>query len=413
MLTLWRHAQLATMTDNVPWGRLANGALLASDDRIAWVGAEADLPRNVQVDAEYDLEGALVTPGFIDCHTHLVYGGARDDEFEARLHGASYAEIAQRGGGILSTVRATREASEEALFAAARRRALALLAEGVTTIEIKSGYGLTLADEARCLRVARRLGCELPLTVVTTYLGAHALPPEFTGRPDDYIAEVCAWLPALHAEGLVDAVDAFCETIAFSSNQVRRVFDAARALGLPVKLHAEQLSDQGGAVLAAQYRALSCDHLEYLGEDGVQAMAAAGTVAVLLPGAFYCLRETRLPPIATLRAAGVPLAVATDHNPGSSPLLSVRLALNLACTLFRLTPEEALRGATVNAARALGLTDRGVLAVGKRADFVVWPLDHPRELVYWMGGCFPNRVVIGGKEVNRDERIADGNNLQP
>lgn len=412
MLTIWRHAQLATLAGDAPWGWIENGALLTAGERITWVGRDADLPRELDADAEYDLAGALVTPGFVDCHTHLVYGGARADEFEARLHGATYAEIAGRGGGVLSTVRATRETADETLFASARRRALALLAEGVATIEIKSGYGLTFADEARCLRIARRLGRELPPTVVTTYLGAHALPPEFAGRPDDYIAEVCAWLPALHAEGLVDAVDAFCETIAFSAAQVGRVFDAAQALGLPVKLHAEQLSDQKGAALAAQYGALSCDHLEYLGDDGVRAMAAAGTVAVLLPGAFYFLRETQPPPIAALRAAGVPLAVATDHNPGSSPLLSPLSALNLACTLFRLTPEEAVRGATIQAARALGLADRGVLAVGKRADFVVWPLDHPRELVYWMGGCRPSRVVIGGREVNRDGRFADGTHLQ-
>lgn len=411
MRKLWRHAQLTTLAGDASWGRLADGALLTSGERIAWIGRDADLPRHLDVDAEHDLEGALVTPGFVDCHTHLVYGGARDDEFEARLHGASYAEIARQGGGILATVRATRQASDESLFASARRRALALLTEGVTTLEIKSGYGLTLADEARCLRVARRLGRELPLTVVSTYLGAHALPPEFAGCPDDYIAAVCAWLPALHAEGLVDAVDAFCETIGFSRDQTRRVFDAARTLGLPVKLHAEQLSHQNGAALAAQYGALSCDHLEYLDAAGIQAMAAAGTVAVLLPGAFYFLRETQPPPIAALRAAGVPLAVATDHNPGSSPLLSLLLALNLACTLFRLTPEEAVRGATVHAARALGLADRGILAVGRRADFAVWTLDHPRELTYWIGGCRPSRVIAGGQEVNRHALIATGSSL--
>ncbi|OYT73055.1 MAG: imidazolonepropionase [Chloracidobacterium sp. CP2_5A] len=413
MPILWRHAQLATLTDDAPWGWLADGALLTIGERLVWLGRDADLPGDAEVDAEYDLEGALVTPGLVDCHTHLVYGGARADEFEARLQGVSYAEIARRGGGVLSTVRATREAADETLFAAARRRALALLAEGVTTIEIKSGYGLNFADEARCLRIIRRLGRELPLTVVATFLGAHALPPEFAGRPDDYVAEVCAWLPALAAEGLADAVDAFCETIAFSNDQARRVFDAARALGLPVKLHAEQLSDQGGAALAAGYGALSCDHLEYLNDAGARAMAAAGTIAVLLPGAFYVLRESRPPPIAALRAASVPLAVATDHNPGSSPLLSLLLAMNLACTLFRLTPEEALRGATINAARALGLADRGVLAVGKRADFVVWPLNHPRELAYWMGGCHPSRVIVGGREVCADGRVANEADLQP
>lgn len=395
---LWRNARLATLSGPQPWGWIARGALVTEGEHIVWAGDEAALPAARHAAAEHDLDGALVTPGLVDCHTHLVYGGQRAAEFEQRLQGASYEQIARAGGGIRSTVAATRAASDEALFASARRRALALMGEGVTTLEVKSGYGLTQHDEARCLGVARRLGHELALTVRTTLLGAHALPPEFDGRADAYIDAVCAWLPALHAQGLVDAVDAFCEGIAFTPAQTRRVFDAARALGLPVKLHAEQLSDQGGAALAAGYGALSCDHLEWLSADGVHAMARAGTVAVLLPGAFYFLRETKLPPVAALRDAGVPIAIASDHNPGSSPGLSLLLMLSMACTLFRLTPEEALRGVTVNGARALGLADRGRLAAGQRADFVAWNLEHPNELAYWFGHNPCRRVVVGGKE---------------
>ena len=398
--TLWHNARLATLADDSDWGLIAHGALLVQGDRLAWVGALRDLPaaERARVDAEHDLGGALVTPGLVDCHTHLVYGGQRAREFELRLQGASYEQIARAGGGIRSTVAATRAAGNEALYAAAQERALALMREGVTTLEIKSGYGLSLEHEARCLRVARRLGRELPLTVRTTCLAAHALPPEFDGQPDAYIDAVCAWLPVLHGEGLIDAVDAFCETIAFSPAQTRRVFDAAQALGLPVKLHAEQLSDSGGAALAASYGALSCDHLEWLSAGGIGAMAAAGTVAVLLPGAFYFLRETRLPPVRSLRDAGVPIAIASDHNPGSSPGLSLLLMLNMGCTFFRLTPEEALRGATVNAARALGLTDRGMLQAGQRADFAAWDLEHPNELAYWFGRNPCRRVVAGGLE---------------
>ena len=399
MTTLWRNAHLTTLAEPTGWGRIERGALVIDGETLRWVGPEAALPAGLEVAAERDLGGALVTPGLIDCHTHLVYGGQRAIEFEMRLEGASYEDIALAGGGIRSTVAATRAASDEALWAGARQRARALMAEGVTTLEVKSGYGLSLEHEARCLRVARRLGRELPLTVRATCLAAHALPPEFDGRADAYIDAVCAWLPALHAEGLIDAVDAFCERIGFSSAQTRLVFEAARALGLPVKLHAEQLSDQGGAQLAAEFGALSCDHLEYLSEAGVQAMAGAGTVAVLLPGAYYFLRETQRPPIAALRAAGVPIAIATDHNPGSSPTLSPLLMLNMACTLFRLTPGEALRGMTVNGARALGLTDRGTLAAGQRADFVAWPLDHPSELAYGFGQRLDARVVTGGVEV--------------
>jgi imidazolonepropionase len=395
---LWRNARLATLAGGSAWGWIEHGALLVDGETLAWVGAEADLRRGLAVDAEYDLAGAVVTPGLVDCHTHLVYAGQRAREFELRLEGASYEDIARAGGGIRSTVAATRAADDGALFHAARERALALMAEGVTSLEIKSGYGLSALHEARCLRVARRLGAELPLTVRTTCLSAHALPPEFEGRADEYIAAVCAWLPSLHAEGLIDAVDAFCERIAFTPAQTRRIFEAARALGLPIKLHAEQLSDSGGAELAAEFGALSCEHLEFLSEAGVQAMAKSGSVAVLLPGAYYFLRETQLPPIAALRAAGVPIAIATDHNPGSSPTLSPLLMLNMACTLFRLTPEEALRGMTVNAARALDLRDRGTLAAGRRADFVAWNVEHPNELSYWFGYNPCARVIAGGEE---------------
>jgi imidazolonepropionase len=399
-VTVWRHAGLATLAGAEPWGWVADGALVVEGEHIAWAGPDADLPAELRsrADAEHDVAGALVTPGLVDCHTHLVYGGQRAREFELRLHGASYEEISRAGGGIRSTVAATRAATDEQLFASARRRALTLMAEGVTTLEMKSGYGLSLEHEARCLRVARRLGIELPLSVRTTCLAAHALPPEFEGRADAYIDAVVGWLPALHAEGLVDAVDAFCERIAFSPAQTGRVFEAATRLGLPVKLHAEQLSDQGGAALAAGFDALSCDHLEHLSAAGIAAMARSGTVAVLLPGAFYFLRETKLPPVQALRDAGVPIAVASDHNPGSSPGLSLLLMINMACTLFRLTPEEAVRGATRVAAQALGLPDRGTLAAGQRADFVLWDLQQPNELAYWFGHNPCRRVVVGGQE---------------
>jgi imidazolonepropionase len=397
-LSLWRNARLATLAGAEAWGWIERGAMLVDGDKLHWVGAEAELPSGVDVAAEQDLGGALVTPGLVDCHTHLVYGGQRAREFELRLQGASYEEIARAGGGIRSSVAATRAASDDQLLGSARQRAQALMAEGVCTLEIKSGYGLSAEHEARCLRLARRLGRELPLTVKTTCLSAHALPPEFDGRADDYITAVCDWLPALHAEGLVDAVDAFCETIGFTPAQTRRVFEAAQRLGLPVKLHAEQLSDGGGAALAAQFGALSCDHLEHLSRPGVRAMAAAGTVAVLLPGAFYFLRETKLPPVQALRDAGVPIALASDHNPGSSPGLSLLLMLNMGCTLFRLTPEEALRGVTHNGARALGLHDRGTLQAGRRADFVVWDLQHANELSYWFGRNPCRRRIVAGKE---------------
>ena len=396
--TLWRHARVATMHGSTPWGWLDDAALLVDGERLAWVGRDGEVPAGTTVDAEVDLAGALVTPGLIDAHTHLVYAGDRAGEFEQRLHGASYEQIARAGGGIQRTVAATRAASDDRLFALAAPRARALMAEGVTTIEVKSGYGLAADQEARCLAVARRLGRELALTVRTTSLGAHALPPEFAGRADDYIDAVCSWLPAQAAAGLVDAVDAFCDTIGFTPAQTLRVFDAARALRLPVKLHAEQLSNQEGAALAAGYGALSCDHLEHLSAAGVAAMHQAGTVAMLLPGAYYFLRDTTLPPVAALREAGVPMAVATDHNPGSSPTLSLLLMLNMACTLFRLTPEEAWRGVTVHAARALGLADRGALAAGLRADFAVFDAEHPRELAYRFGHNPCRRVVVGGQE---------------
>jgi imidazolonepropionase len=396
--TLWRQARMATFAGTEAWGWLERGALVTEGASIAWVGPEADLPRDLVVDAEHDLQGALLTPGLVDCHTHLVYGGDRAAEFEQRLQGATYEEIARAGGGIRSTVAATRAASDEQLFQSAAARARTLMREGLTTLEIKSGYGLSAVHEARCLAVARRLGRELPVTVRTTSLAAHALPPEFAGRADAYIADACGWLPAQHAAGLVDAVDAFCDTIGFTPAQTERIFLAAQALGLPVKLHAEQLSNQEGAALAARFGALSCDHLEHLSASGIAAMKAAGTVAVLLPGAYYFLRDTKLPPVQALRDAGVPMAIATDHNPGSSPAYSLLLMLNMACTLFRLTPEEAWRGVTVHAARALGLHDRGLLAAGRRADFVVWGADHPRELAYRFGHNPCRRRVFGGTE---------------
>lgn len=400
---LFHNARIATFRGNEPWGWIEQGAIVTRDQTVLWVGDTNDLPAEFTgaISEEHNLNGACVTPGLIDCHTHLVYAGNRAPEFELRLQGATYEEIARAGGGIRSTVAATRAASEDELLALALPRARALMSEGVTTLEVKSGYGLSEADEARCLRVARRLADALPLSVGTTFLGAHAVPPEFEGRADDYVSAVCDWMPRLHAAGLIDAVDAFCERIGFTTAQTRRVFEAARALGLAVKLHAEQLSDQQGAALAAEFNALSCDHLEHLSDAGIQAMATAGTVAVLLPGAYYFLRETQLPPVAKLRAAGVPIALATDHNPGSSPTLSPLLMMNMACTLFQLTPEEAWRGFTVNAARALGLPDTfGVLRAGGRADFAVWDADHPRDLVCRFGHHPLRQLVAGGVDVS-------------
>ncbi|BFI95765.1 MAG: imidazolonepropionase [Rhodanobacter sp.] len=397
---LLTHARLASFADGTPFGLIGDGALACADGRIAWVGPMRELPPDASANRVEDLGGALLTPGLVDCHTHLVFGGHRAHEFDMRLNGAGYEEIARAGGGIVSSVRATRAADEDALFAQSLPRARALLADGVTTLEIKSGYGLDLETERRMLRVARRLGRELGITVRTSFLGLHALPPEYTERRDDYVALVCdTMLPALADEGLLDAVDAFCEKIAFTPAETRRLFERARQHGLPVKLHAEQLSDQGGAALVAGFDGLSADHLEYLGDSGIAAMAGAGTVAVLLPGAFYALRETKLPPVAALREHGVPIAIATDCNPGTSPLLSLRLAANMACTLFRLTPEEALRGMTVNAARALGLADRGTLAVGQRADLVAWHAEQPAELCYWIGGNLVRQVYVAGQSV--------------
>lgn len=403
---MWRGVTLATFADpssggagaDAPYGLIAQGAVITEGANIVWVGRESELPAHAAVDEEYDGGGALLTPGLIDAHTHLVYGGDRAAEFEQRLQGVSYEDIARAGGGIMSTVRATRSASEAQLLEQATARATALLREGVTTLEIKSGYGLSAEHERRSLTVARRIAETLALTVRTTSLALHALPPEFAGRADDYVTESIAWLRAQHAEGLVDAVDAFCERIAFSPAQVARVFAVARELELPVKLHAEQLSDSGGAKMAAEFAALSCDHLEYLSANGVQAMRRSGSVAVLLPGAYYMLRETQLPPIAALREAGVPMAIATDHNPGTSPTLSLQLMLNMACTLFRLTPEEAWRGVTVHAARALGLHDRGRLMPGLRADFALFDAAHPRDLAYRIGGTACRRVIIAGQE---------------
>lgn len=388
------NARLALSCDGA--AQSERSAIRMAGDRILWVGPEADLEG--PDDTVIDLGGRLVTPGLIDCHTHLVHGGDRAREFEMRLNGASYEEVARAGGGILSTVRATRDAAEDDLLALALPRLDRMLADGVTTLEVKSGYGLTVADELKMLRVARALEKARRVTVHTTFLAAHAVPPEFTGQADAYIDEVC--LPALHAahaEGLVDSVDGFCEGIAFSPDQITCLFNAARALGLPVRLHAEQLSNLGGAALAARFGALSADHLEYLDEAGAAQMAAAGTVAVILPGAFYTLRETQLPPIGLLRRYGVPMAVATDCNPGTAPMTSLTLAMNMACTLFRLTPAEALAGVTVHAATALGLSDRGRIAPGLRADLAVWQAQHPAELSYRIGATPLHARIHGGR----------------
>lgn len=392
---------LATLADPQGYGTIADAAIGWRDGAITYAGAMRALPGKPEMLAVAceSVHGALVTPGLIDCHTHLVFAGDRANEFEMRLNGESYETIARAGGGILSSVRATRAASEEALFAQSLPRARGLLHDGVTTIEIKSGYGLDLETERKMLRVARRIGTELGITVRSTLLGLHALPPEFSGRRAGFVAMACGeWLPRLAQEKLVDAVDAFCEGIAFTPDEVRRFFERARELGLPVKLHADQLSDLGGAALVAGFAGLSADHLECADETGVAAMANAGTVAVLLPGSFYALRETRMPPVEALRAHGVPMAIATDLNPGTSPLRSLRLAMGMACTLFRLTPEESLRGATVHAARALGLGDRGMLMSGKRADVVVWNAREPAELAYWIGGALASRIFVGGIE---------------
>ncbi|MGO2203108.1 imidazolonepropionase [Pseudomonas helleri] len=399
MKTLWQHCNAATMA-NGTYSIIEDAAIVTREGFIEWIGPRQQVPAG-EYGHTLGLDGAWVTPGLIDCHTHAVFGGNRSGEFEQRLQGVSYAEIAAAGGGIASTVRATRAASEDELFASARQRLLNLLRDGVTTVEIKSGYGLSLESERKILRVIRRLGQELPVTVRSTCLAAHALPPEYKDRADDYIEHICThMLPALAAEGLVDAVDSFCEYLAFSPEQVERVFKVAQQLGLPVKLHAEQLSSLHGSSLAARYQALSADHLEFMTEEDAVAMAQSGTVAVLLPGAFYFLRETQLPPMEALRKHGVKIAIASDLNPGTSPGLSLRLMLNMACTLFRMTPEEALAGVTQHAATALGLGDsHGSLEPGKVADFVAWNIDRPADLAYWLGGDLDKRVVRNGVEL--------------
>ena len=397
---LWRNVHLATMTDgSTSYGEILNGALAVKNGQIVWLGAEKDIPAGAQATETHDGHGAWLSPGLIDCHSHIVYAGNRSNEFEARLNGVAYEAIARAGGGILSTVNATRAASFDELLAQSLPRVKRLLVEGVTTLEIKSGYGLDLETEAKMLRVARHIGNTLPVTVRTTFLGAHAVPLEYKGRADDYITYVCdVMLPALHAERLVDAVDAFCENIGFSAAQTERVFQAAAQLNLPVKLHAEQLSDQNGAALVARFNGLSADHLEYLSDAGISAMAANGTVAVLLPGAYYFLRETKLPPLQALREAGVPIAVSTDCNPGTSPMTSLLLAMNMACTMFKMTPQEAFAGTTVHAARALGLHDRvGRLVVGQMADFALWQIDRPADLAYAMGQNMCVGVVKAGQ----------------
>lgn len=384
--SMWFGSHLATMVDG-QYAPIYDGAIGVVDGKIAWLGPLAELP-DYHAITIHDLAGGWVTPGLIDCHTHLVFGGDRAAEFEQRLNGVSYQQIAQAGGGIASSVTATRSASHDELFASAAKRLQALISDGVTTVEIKSGYGLNLEHEIKMLKVAKALQQAFPVDIQTTCLAAHALPPEFQGQADAYIDYLCAQvLPEIARLGYADAVDAFCENIGFSPAQVARYFDQAKALGLPVKLHAEQLSALGGSTLAAGYQALSADHLEFMTEQDAQAMAAAGTVAVLLPGAFYCLHESQKPPIALLRQYQIPMAVATDANPGTSPVLSLRLMLNMACILFGLTPQESLAGATCHAAKALGLQDSlGVLAVGKQADFVCWDIHSPAELSYWLGG---------------------------
>jgi imidazolonepropionase len=400
-------AHLATMTDGGgdAYSTVRDGALGIVDGRIAWIGAERDLPRQASAHRLLHVPGAWATPGLIDCHTHLVYAGNRANEFEARQRGTTYAEIARQGGGINATVRATRAASDDELVAGSRSRLAALADEGVTTVEIKSGYGLDTVNECRQLRVARRVADEVGVDVRTTLLAAHTVPIEYAGRADDYIELVCReTIPVAAGAGLADAVDAFCEMIGFTVAQTRRVFAAAREHSLPVKLHADQLSDGGGAALSAEFQALSADHLEYTSEVGIEAMARAGTVAVLLPGAFYALREKRLPPVAALRAAGIPIAIATDCNPGTSPVISLLLMLNMACMLFALTPDEALAGATRHAARALGCADRGTLAQGQRADIALWDIATPAELSYRIGGNPCIGIVRAGNIVERGSR---------
>lgn len=392
IVNLDKKPRQATVSDPV--------SIVLDADRIAWLGPKAQLPERYHDAADTDFGGRLATAGLIDCHTHIVYGGDRAKEFQMRLEGASYEDIARAGGGIISSVNGTREASEDQLLAQALPRVDALLREGVTTLEVKSGYGLQIEAELKMLRVARRIGQQRPVSIKTTWLAAHALPAEYKGDRNGYLRDVVInGMNRAHAEGLIDAVDGFCEGIAFSVAEMQTVFDRAAELGLPVKLHAEQLSDLGGAKMAAGYAALSADHLEYLGDDGIAAMAASGTVAVLLPGAFYTLRETKLPPIQKLRDAAVPMALATDCNPGTSPLTSLLLTMNMGATLFRMTPAECLAGVTTNAARALGLHDRGEIAVGKRADLAIWNIADPAELSYRIGFNPLHQRIVGGTYV--------------
>lgn len=399
MNKLWTNCHIATMQDG-KYNSIEHAALVTSGHSIHWIGRESDIPNDNYAET-IDLNGSWLTPGLIDCHTHSVFGGNRSVEFEQRLQGVSYAEIAANGGGIASTVRATREASEDELLVSALKRIRCLLKDGVTTIEIKSGYGLDYLNERKMLRVIRQIANILPMTVRSTCLAAHALPPEYKDQSDAYVDHICTeMLPKLHQEGLVDAVDAFCEYLAFSPAQVERIFNTAHALNLPVKLHAEQLSSLGGSSLAARYHALSADHLEFMTEEDVKAMAASGTVAVLLPGAFYFLRETQLPPLESLHKHGVRIALSSDLNPGTSPALSLRLMMNMGSSLFRLTPEQTLAGVTLHAAHALGLQNsHGSLEVGKVADFIAWEIEHPSEIVYWLGGDLPKRIIQHGNEI--------------
>ena len=389
---------------SIPYGQLENAAIGIKDGKIAWIGAQEQITTHLphyQDNQVTDANGKWLMPGLIDCHTHIVYGGNRSNEFEARLQGASYQDIAAQGGGIVATVSATRAASIETLFTQSEKRLVALMKEGVTSIEIKSGYGLDLDTERKMLTVARQLGEKYDIHVSTTYLAAHALPPEYKShmqdRADDYIEQVCEWLPILHAEGLVDAVDGFCENIAFSSDQIRRVFEVARSLDVPVKLHSEQLSDIGGSALVAEYKGLSSDHLEHLSEEDIKKMAASNTVAVILPGAFYTLRDTKLPPIESLRKHQVPMAISTDCNPGTSPLTSLLLTMNMGCTLFYLTPEEVLAGSTVYAAQALGLPNKGKIEVGCDADLALWDIARPADLAYQMGLNPIQSIMVQGQ----------------
>lgn len=387
-------------TKSTPYGQLENAAMGIKNGKIAWIGTHEEIKPHLvhyQNDQIKDVDGKWVTPGLIDCHTHLVYAGNRSNEFEARLHGASYQDIAAQGGGIVSTVSATRAASIDELFAQSEKRLLSLLKEGITSVEIKSGYGLDLDTERKMLTVARQLGEKYNIEVRTTYLAAHALPPEYKDRMDDYIEQVCQWLPILHSEGLVDAVDGFCENIAFSTQQIKRVFEVARSLGLPVKLHSEQLSNIGGSALVAEYQGLSSDHLEHLAEVDIKKMATSDTVAVLLPGAFYTLRDTKLPPIDSLRQHKVAMAISTDCNPGTSPLTSLLLAMNMGSTLFFMTPEEVLAGATVHAAKALGLSNKGRIEVGCDADLALWDITRPADLSYLIGLNPIKGIMVKGK----------------